>query len=76
MRLGSNKTFAYFVSRDEVDEDCVQQLLRHSISLHDDGTHQVQHVHLHLLIMAVTGRGKSPYQKEYSCVTEETIKLT
>lgn len=40
--------------RDEVDEDGVQQLLCDSVSLHDDGTHQVHHVHLHLLVMAVT----------------------
>lgn len=57
----------YFVSRDEIDEDCIQQLLRHSISLHDDGTHQVQHVHLHFLVMAVTGRGGKREIGRYAC---------
>jgi len=45
---------SHLVCRDEVDEDGVQQLLCDSITLHDDGAHQVYHVHLHLLIMAVT----------------------
>lgn len=45
---------SYLVRRDEVDEDGIQQLLCDSVSLHDDGTHQVHHVHLHLLVMAVT----------------------
>lgn len=40
--------------RDKVDEDGIQQLLCDSVSLHDDGTHQVHHVQLHLLVMAVT----------------------
>lgn len=40
--------------RDEVNEDRIQQLLCDSVSLHDDGAHQVHHVHLHLLVMAVT----------------------
>lgn len=39
---------------DEVNEDGIQQLLCDSIPLHDDGAHQVHHVHLHLLVMAVT----------------------
>lgn len=40
--------------RDKVDEDGIQQLLCDSVSLHNDGAHQVHHVHLHLLVMAVT----------------------
>lgn len=45
---------SYLVCGDQVDEDGVQQLLRDSVSLQDDGAHQVHHVHLHLLVMAVT----------------------
>ena len=45
---------SHLVCRDEVDEDRIKQFLCYSIALHDDGTHQVHHVHLHLLVMAVT----------------------
>lgn len=45
---------SHLVCRNEVDEDSIQQFLSNSISLHDDGTHQIHHVHLHLLVMAVT----------------------
>lgn len=44
----------YLVGWYEVDENGIQQLLCDSISLHDDGTHQIQHVHLYFLIMTVT----------------------
>lgn len=42
------------MSRNKVNEHGVQQLLCDSVALHDDGAHQVYHVHLHLLVMAVT----------------------
>lgn len=45
---------SHLVCRDEVNEDGIQQLLCDSVALHDDGAHQVHHVHLHLLVMAVT----------------------
>lgn len=45
---------SHLVCRDEIYEDGIQQLLCDSVSLHDDRTHQVHHVHLNLLIMAVT----------------------
>ena len=47
---------AHLVCRNEVYKDGVQQLLCDAVSLRDDRTHQVHHVHLHLLIMAVTVR--------------------
>lgn len=47
-------TGSYLVCRNQVDENSIQQFLSDSISLHDDGTHQIHHVHLHLLVMAVT----------------------
>lgn len=43
----------YLVCRDEVDEDGIQQLLCDAISFHYYGAHQVHHVHLHLLVVAV-----------------------
>lgn len=55
----------YLVCRDEVNEDGVQQLLCDTISLHDDRTHQIQHVHLYLVVMAVTM--KEDRQKHVQC---------
>jgi len=52
---------AHLVCRNEVYEDGIQQLLRDPVSLRDDRTHQVHHVHLHFLIMAVTVRRESAY---------------
>lgn len=43
----------YLVCRDQVDQHGVQQLLRHGVSLTDDGAHQVHHMHVHLLVVAV-----------------------
>lgn len=55
----------YLVCRDEINEDGVQQLLCDTISLHDDRTHQIQHVHLYLVVMAVTM--KEERQKSFQC---------
>ena len=43
----------YLVCWHQVDQHCVQQLLRHGVSFADDGAHQVDHVHVHLLVVAV-----------------------
>lgn len=43
----------YLVSWHQVDQHSVQQLLRHGVSLTDDGAHQVHHMHVHFLVVAV-----------------------
>lgn len=43
----------YLVCWHQVDQHGVQQLLRYSVSLADDGAHQVYHMHVHLLVVAV-----------------------
>lgn len=65
---------SYLVCRDEVDEDGIQQLLCDSVSLHDDGTHQVHHVHLHLLVMAVTVETQRNRQRHFEVLPDETRK--
>lgn len=59
----------HLVCRDEVDEDGIQQLLCDSISFHYYGAHQVHHVHLHLLVVAVaivTTESEKRIVKNYS----------
>lgn len=41
--------------RHQVDQHRVQQLLRYGVALTNDGAHQVHHVHVHLLVVAVAG---------------------
>ena len=43
----------YLVCRHQVDQHRVEQFLRNSVPLTDDGAHQVNHVHVHLLVMAI-----------------------
>lgn len=64
----------YLVCRDEVNENGVQQLLGYSITLHYDGAHQVKHVHLHLLVMAVTGKKKKEEEEIIWYVAINLIK--
>lgn len=46
---------AYLVCWHQVNQHRVQQLLGHSVTLTDDGAHQVHHVHVHFLVVAVAG---------------------
>lgn len=48
----------HFVCRHQVNQHCVQQLLRYGVALTNDGAHQVHHVHVHLLVVAVAGRNE------------------
>lgn len=52
---GNHTSWAYLVCWHQVDQHGVQQLLRYSVSLADDGAHQVHHMHVHLLVVAVAG---------------------
>lgn len=45
---------ADLVCRNEVNQNWVQQLLSYSIAFHDDRTHQIQYMHLYLLVVAIT----------------------
>lgn len=49
-------TLLYLVCRHQVDQHCVQQLLRNSVSFTDDGAHQIHHMHVHLLVMAIASK--------------------
>lgn len=63
----------YLVCRDEVNEDGIQELLCDSISLHDNRTHQVHHVHLNLLIMAVTEEEERQRYGQFFTLDEKRI---
>lgn len=43
----------YLVCGHQVDQHSVQQLLRYSVPLTDDGAHKVHHMHMHLLVVAI-----------------------
>lgn len=45
----------YLVCWHQVNQHRVQQLLRYGVTLTDDGAHQVHHVHVHFLVVAVAG---------------------
>lgn len=72
---------SYLVCRNEVDENSIQQFLSNSISLRDDGTHQIHHVHLNLLVMAVTEEtekpliSKKPKNKEKGSCGDAVFKI-
>ena len=44
---------AYLVCWNQIDQDSVQKLLRNGVTLTDDWAHQVHHMHVHLLIVAI-----------------------
>lgn len=56
--MNISEYLCYLVCRHQVDQHCVQQLLRNGVALTDDGAHQIHHVHVHLLVVAVAGKMK------------------
>lgn len=58
--------FADLVCRNEVNQNRVQQLLSYSVAFHDDRTHQIQHMHLYLLVVAITKMIKNIINTKFS----------
>lgn len=69
---------AYLVCWHQVNQHRVQQLLGYGVTLTDDGAHQVHHVHVHFLVVAVAGgkRGKkgSNVSKQAANIYDEMVQ--
>lgn len=66
----------YLVCWHQIDQHGIQQLLWYSVSLADDGAHQVHHMHVHLLVVAVareTRQEGSKGQRRHHRITQNII---